>query len=141
MAISARMGRAANCIGIIVDKRIDGFSGRITHRFQKDPVLFTDLPELFCRIIEVLDGLNYPARKINKRQFKGCKVPAKKIKLKQGMKPSIPVKDLLGGEEGFVVMVVGRDNSTMQGIVYDSALDKDFKFNGDVELYRILYKN
>ena len=29
MAISARMGRAANCIGIIVDKRVDGFSGRI----------------------------------------------------------------------------------------------------------------
>ena len=140
MAVSPRMGRAKNCVGVVVNKDAEGFSGYVTNRFQKDSVEFTDLPELFSTIIEVLDSLNYPARKINKRQFKGGIPAGKKFKIKEGEKPIVDTIDLLGGQEGFIVMVVGRDNGTMQGVVYDSALDKDFKFNGDIELYRILYK-
>ena len=135
MAVSPRMGRAKNCVGIVVNKDAESFSGYITNRFQKDSIEFTDLPELFSRIIEVLDSLNYPARKINKRQFKGGVPSGKKFKLKEVDKPIVATEDLLGGKDGFIVMVVGRDNGTMQGVVYDSALDKDFKFNGDIELY------
>jgi hypothetical protein len=139
MAVSPRMGRAKNCIGVVLDKNAEGFSGHVTNRFQKDSVEFTDLPELFSRIIEVLDTLNYPARKINKRQFKGGVPAGNKFKINEDQGPIIDTADLLGGQDGFIIMVVGRDNGTMQGTVYDSALDKDFKFNGDIELYRILY--
>ena len=63
MAISARMGRTANCVGIIVDSKEGGFSGRLTNRFQKEAVTFNDLPELIGEILEVLafnvvDNLN-----------------------------------------------------------------------------------
>lgn len=142
MGISPRMQRTPNCVGVILDKSSDGFSGKVTNRYQKEAATFSDLPELFIAILDVLDGLNYPAKKITRRKFKKSE-PIPKVfdtEFDQNEKPSRKVSELLGDEEGFIIMVLGRDNCTMQGKVYDSALDKEFTFSGDVELLRILKK-
>ena len=138
MAISPRMKRAINSIGIIIDDSENGFKGRITHRYPQESYEFKDLPELFQLIEEVLDDVNYPSLKIRKRYYKNTEEPAKRITISDTENIIVDTDKLLGDEQGFILMVNGRDNATMQGSVYDSRQDKTFKFNGDIELIRLI---
>ncbi len=139
MSVSGRMKRTSNSVGIIIDKDAEGFKGQVINRFGKETAEFEDLPGLFDLIEEVLDEVNYPAVKIQKRHFKHTEDATKKFKVDQDLE-KIDVTELLPGNEGYILMVTGRDNATIQGALYIAAEDKEYKFNGDVELVRLLNK-
>lgn len=137
MSVSGRMKRSANCIGIIIEKNDDIFCGKVFNRYQKNPISFTDLPELFSVIEAVLDEVNYPALKLRKRFFKHA--DKEEISLNINLEDeATEVEDLLGKEDGFILMVTGRDNGTLQGAIYDTKEKKEISFDGDIELIRIL---
>lgn len=139
MSVSGRMKRANNSVGIILDKDAEGFKGQVINRYGKETASFDDLSGLFNLIEEVLDEVNYPAVKIQKRHFKHTEDAVKKFKVDMDQE-KVDVTDLLSGKEGYILMVTGRDNATIQGALYISSEDKEYKFNGDVELVRLLNK-
>ena len=139
MGISPRMRRMRNCVGIIIDESENGFYGRVSNRYQDEMVEFHDLPELFGVIEKLLDSLKFPENMTKKRCFKNAEDLNPELNIDKE-RALIDTDQLLKGEDGYILLVTGREHATMQGILYDSRLDKDFHFDGDIELTRLLNK-
>lgn len=139
MPVSDRMNRNPNCVGIVIDRQKVGFKGKVYNCFSLDPQDFYDVTDLFTIVNGVLDALNFPAIKTRVRHFKKTKsafVPSE-IDVENKLRDA---KDLLSAEDkdGFVIMIIGRDNATWQGVLYDKKKDVEFNFNSEVELIKLL---
>ena len=139
MAISGRMKRTPNCVGVCVDEAKSGFSGRIFNCFSKEPQTFTDITELFYIIDSVMDALSFPAIKTKYRSFKKTKSDFQPKPIDAENKV-LETEELIPADEdaGFVIMVTSRDNVTWQGKLYDKKKDVEYNFNSEVELIRLL---
>jgi len=138
MAISARMKRMNNCIAVDLD-RGPGFNGQIYNCYQDKPLSFHDVSEFIDTVNAFLDKVEYPGQKHQFRNFKKVEKPVmeldfdKEVKLCETEDIAEKVSDI-----GFVVMILGRDNATWQGKVYDKAREKEFSFTSELELFRCL---
>ena len=139
MAVSDRMKRNPNCVGIIVDEAKKGFSGRVYNCYSKDPQHFKDITELFYIVENVMDSLNFPAAKTRVRAFKRTESTFYIEKINTENKV-LEADELIPDLErkGYVLMITGRDNATWQGMIYDKEKDVDINFNSEVELIKIL---
>lgn len=139
MPVSDRMKRTPNCVGVCIDEVKKGFRGRVYNCFSKEPQEFNDVPELFYIVDSIMDALNFPALKTKNRQFKKTARAFETVDIDvenqlQDAESLIPEDE----EEGFVLMVTGRDNATWQGLLYDKKKDVESKFNSEVELINLL---
>ena len=139
MAISSRMLRMHNCVGVSFDK--EGFKGDIFNCYQEGPDKFNDVDDFFNIINAFLDTLEFPAQKIKFRVFKKTLPTMKLVDID-------PKEKLFGTEKllelckdnAYVILMTGRDNACWQGMVYSKSEDKEYSFKSEVELLRILNK-
>ena len=141
MAVSERMSRMNNSIAFVLDKT-EGFSGDIYNCYQKEPIRFSDLNEFFIIVNEILDELDFPAQKTKYRSFKKT-LPTLKVLDIDAASKLCDVTELIkkAGKESYGLLVIGRDNATWQGMLYDSKKDEENTFNGDIQFLRLLNKN
>lgn len=140
MSISDRMLRMHNCVGINVNTK-DGFNGEIFNCFKEDSDSFTDAHDFLNIVNAFLDTLDFPAQKIRYRAFKKTLHTLKLIDIDPESKLFGTDKLLeLIDDNGYVLLIIGRDNATWQGMVYSKAEDKEYRFNSEVELLRIINK-
>ena len=140
MNISDRMKRMHNCVGITIEDK-DSFSGKLHCLYQKDAISYTDVDDFFNIINGFLDTRDFPAQKFRYRAFKKTYPTLKIVDVDPKVK-LFETMDLVPkvGNDGFILMVTGRDNATWQGKLYSAASDEEYDFNSEVELIRILNK-
>ena len=137
MAISDRMKRMSNCVGITLKN--DGFKGELYNCFEKEPRTFSDVDDFFNIVNTFLDSLEFPAQKVKYRTFKKT-LPTLKIVDIDPNEKLFETEQLLSlcTRKAYIIMVTGRDNATWQGMIYSKSEDKEYSFNSEVELIRIL---
>ena len=137
MAISDRMKRMSNCVGITLKN--DGFKGELYNCFENEPRTFSDVDDFFNIVNTFLDALEFPAQKVKYRTFKKT-LPTLKIVDIDPNEKLFETEQLLSlcTRKAYIIMVTGRDNATWQGMVYSKSEDKEYSFNSEVELIRIL---
>ena len=137
MAISDRMKRMSNCVGITLKN--DGFKGELYNCFEKEPRTFSDVDDFFNIVNTFLDALEFPAQKVKYRTFKKT-LPTLKIVDIDPNEKLFETEQLLSlcTRKAYIIMVTGRDNATWQGMIYSKSEDKEYSFNSEVELIRIL---
>lgn len=140
MAISDRMKRMHNCVGVSFNEA-EGFNGQVYTCYFKEPVSFADVHEFFSIVNEFMDELDFPAQKTKFRSFKKTLPIQKPLNIDTANK-LCDTEHLLEhlGSNSYVIMMLGRDNATWQGNIYSKDLDKEFSFNSEVELFRIINK-
>lgn len=140
MNISDRMKRMHNCVGITIENK-ESFSGKLYNCYDKAPISYTDVDDLFNIINSFLDTVEFPAQKFRYRAFKKT-YPTLKIVDIDPKEKLFDTMDLLPmiGNDSFILMVTARDNASWQGKIYSVALDEEYNFNSEVELIRILNK-
>lgn len=139
MAISDRMKRGQNCVGITLKN--EGFRGQLYNCYQKEPEEFQDVHDFFNIVNAFLDALEYPAQKVKYRTFKKT-LPTLKLVDIDPDKRLIETEELLDlcKRKAYVIMITGRDNATWQGTIYSKSEDKEYSFNSELELLRIINK-
>ncbi|MBQ5426860.1 MAG: hypothetical protein IIU31_06795 [Pseudobutyrivibrio sp.] len=137
MAISDRMKRMSNCVGITLKN--DGFKGELYNCFENEPRTFSDVDDFFNIVNTFLDALEFPAQKVKYRTFKKT-LPTLKIVDIDPNEKLFETEQLLSlcTRKAYIIMVTGRDNATWQGMIYSKSEDKEYSFNSEVELIRIL---
>ena len=137
MAISDRMKRMSNCVGITLKN--DGFKGELYNCFESEPRTFSDVDDFFNIVNTFLDALEFPAQKVKYRTFKKT-LPTLKIVDIDPNEKLFETEQLLSlcTRKAYIIMVTGRDNATWQGMIYSKSEDKEYSFNSEVELIRIL---
>ncbi len=137
MAISDRMKRMSNCVGITLKN--DGFKGELYNCFENEPRTFSDVDDFFNIVNTFLDALEFPAQKVKYRTFKKTLPTLKLVDIDPNEK-LFETEQLLSlcTRKAYIIMVTGRDNATWQGMVYSKSEDKEYSFNSEVELIRIL---
>ncbi|SFH93138.1 hypothetical protein SAMN04487830_11336 [Pseudobutyrivibrio sp. OR37] len=139
MAISDRMKRMHNCVGITLKN--EGFKGELYNCYENEPEEFNDVDDFFNIVNSFLDALEYPAQKIKYRSFKKTLPTLKLVDIdpKEKLFDTEKLLDLCK-RKAYIIMVTGRDNATWQGMIYSKSEDKEYSFNSEVELVRILNK-
>ncbi|MCR5416893.1 MAG: hypothetical protein K6E79_08860 [Pseudobutyrivibrio sp.] len=138
MAVSSKMNRMPNCVCVCIDK--DDYSGRIYHSYSETPVEFVDIAEMLATIEAVLNEVNFPEAKIKPRHFKKTQNRTVDFGIEFENK-CIQPKDMadLKGEKGtFIINVTSRDFAHMQGAIFDASADKEYLFNSDIQLLKII---
>ncbi|WP_028242834.1 hypothetical protein [Pseudobutyrivibrio ruminis] len=137
MAISDRMKRMSNCVGITLKE--EGFKGELYTCFENEPRTFADVDDFFNIVNTFLDVLEFPAQKVKYRSFKKTLPTLKLVDIDPNEK-LFNTEHLLDlcDKKAFVIMVTGRDNATWQGMIYNKSEDKEYSFNSEVELLRII---
>lgn len=137
MAISDRMKRMSNCVGITLKN--DGFKGELYNCFENEPRTFSDVDDFFNIVNTFLDALEFPAQKVKYRTFKKTLPTLKLVDIDPNEK-LFETEQLLSlcTRKAYIIMVTGRDNATWQGMIYSKSEDKEYSFNSEVELIRIL---
>lgn len=139
MAISDRMLRMHNCVGITLKN--DGFKGELYTCFENEPRTFNDVDGFFNIVNAFLDALEFPAQKIKYRAFKKTLPTMELVDIDPNEKLFDTEKLLeLCKRNAYIIMVTARDNATWQGMIYSKSEDKEYSFNSEVELIRILNK-
>lgn len=140
MAISDRMKRMHNCVGISFDKGKE-FAGKLYICYQEEGIPFVDVDEFFIIVNAFLDTIEFPAQKIKYRNFKKT-LPTLKIVDIHPDEKLYETEHLLDvcGKDAYVLMVIGRDNATWQGMIYNNKEDKEYSFNSELELLKVLRK-
>ena len=139
MAISSRMQRMHNCVGVAFNG--EGFKGNIYNCYQNEPNYFNDVDDFFNIINAFLDALEFPAQKIKFRVFKKTLPTMKLVDVdpKEKLFETEKLLDLCK-KDAYVIMMTGRDNASWQGIVYSQKEDQEYTFNSEIELLRIINK-
>ena len=137
MAISDRMKRMSNCVGITLKN--DGFKGELYNCFENEPRTCSDVDDFFNIVNTFLDALEFPAQKVKYRTFKKTLPTLKLVDIDPNEK-LFETEHLLSlcTRKAYIIMVTGRDNATWQGMIYSKSEDKEYSFNSEVELIRIL---
>ena len=83
--------------------------------------------------------MEFPAQKVKYRTFKKTLPTLKLVDIDPNEK-LFETEQLLSlcTRKAYIIMVTGRDNATWQGMVYSKSEDKEYSFNSEVELIRIL---
>ena len=138
MSISDRMKRTDNCVAFSLDNKTL-FSGELYNCYQDEGVRFSDVQDFFNIMNAFLDAVEYPAQKVKYRSFKKT-LPTIKIVDINPSEKLFNIEQILEKcqKNAFVIMVTGRDNATWQGKVYKKSNDKEYSFNSEVELLKIL---
>ena len=140
MAISDRMKRMHSCVGITLKNGKD-LKGELYHCYSNEPIVFNDVEDFFCIVNSFLDVLEYPASKVKYRAFKKTLPTMKLIDIDPKEKLFDTEKLLtLCDRKAYIILIIGRDNATWQGMVYSKSEDKEYTFKSEVELLRILNK-
>jgi hypothetical protein len=140
MAISGRMQRSSSCIGITLKN--EGFKGELYNCYENEPETFSDISEFFDTVNSFLDAVEYPAQKTKYRAFKKTLPNLKIVDIDPNNQLFEPEHLLdLCTRKAYIILVLGRDNATWQGLCYSKAEDKEYSFNSEVELLRIINKN
>ncbi len=139
MALSERMKRMSNTFGITLKN--DGFKGELYNCFEEKPEEFFDVNDFFNLVNAFLDVLEFPAQKIKYRTFKRTLPNLKLIDIDPNKK-LCNTEDLLTfcKRKAFIILITSRDNATWQGMVYNKSEDKEYSFNSEIELLRIINK-
>ncbi|MCR4829829.1 MAG: hypothetical protein K5883_00100 [Pseudobutyrivibrio sp.] len=138
MSISDRMKRTSNCVAINIDNK-ESFEGDLYNCFQEEPIRFCDVHDFFIIVNSLLDTIEYPAQKVKYRAFKKTLPTLKLIDVRSDEK--LFDTDVILDKcktDAYVIMVTSRDNATWQGKLYKQSEDKEFSFNSEVELIRLL---
>ena len=140
MAISDRMKRMHNCVGITFEPRKE-FAGTVYICYQEEGIQFADVDEFFIIVNAFSDTLEYPAQKIKYRNFKKTLPTLKLVDIdpKEKLFDTEHLLDLCD-KKAHVLMLIGRDNATWQGMVYSKEEDKEYSFNSEMELLKVLKK-
>ena len=127
----------SNCVGITLKN--DGFKGELYNCFENEPRTFSDVDDFFNIVNTFLDALEFPAQKVKYRTFKKTLPTLKLVDIDPNEK-LFETEQLLSlcTRKAYIIMVTGRDNATWQGMVYSKSEDKEYSFNSEVELIRIL---
>lgn len=139
MGLMGRMNRMPDSVCVCVD---GDFSGRLYHCYNSSPVKFYDIPDLFYILEKVMEEVDYPERKTKPRSFK--KTNRREINLGINLDNKIcePV-DLLANDgklATFIVTVLTREYSNIQGSIYIKKTDVNESFNSDKELLELINK-
>ncbi len=137
MAISDRMKRMHNCVGISLTSK-EQFAGKLYNCYQEEEIAFAGLDDFFNIVNTFLDTLDFPAQKIKYRCYKKT-LPTLKIVDIDPKKKLFDTEHLfeLCEDTNYILMVMGRDNATWQGVLYSKEDDKEASFNSEVELLRL----
>ncbi|MCR4693748.1 MAG: hypothetical protein K5773_00295 [Pseudobutyrivibrio sp.] len=138
MGMSDRINRMPGSVLVCVDN--EKFGGKLYHCFSETPVEFCDLPDLFVLLERVADEVGYPEAKTRPRFFKKTGREDISLGIMGQAKVCFP-KDLLvhKGKIGtFMISVISRDFSSLQGLLYNQMADVTVNFDSEVHLTRII---
>ena len=127
-----------NLINLCVDNfENEEISGRIYHRYQKEPVVFSNIIELLNITENLFDKISYPQASARTRKFvepfsKKREAPPEKI---------VDAKELLayrGERSTFALCVKFRQNVSWQGEIVNRKNDSCRYFSSTLEFIKIL---
>ena len=113
-----------------------GSSGRLYHRYGKEPGLFQNEYQLLTLMEELMDRIGYPQASVEMRSY-GKKNP----ETGRGEKPPAVSAEEVAGQQGrcatFLVHVQYRQNATWQGEIFWAERQRLQTFRSALELLKL----
>ena len=126
---------APNLVTVCIDSQEE--TGRLYHRYAKEPVVFHQYTELILRLEELCDCLGYPQAALEIRRFDEAAGTAARTSLK----PVVPPEELLeqrGKLATFLIHVRGRQYATWQGEALWVEHNRKQFFESELDFLKIL---
>ena len=135
---------APNLVNLCIDHLSDGeYSGRIYHKYVKDPLPFNESGQMIAILDKFFDEINYPQASTKYRTFqkkkKGQDVAS--VRYQEEKKQIQTAEDILqsrGKEATFILHVQYRQNSTWQGKLTWLEEEDEELFSSVLELLKLL---
>lgn len=127
-----------NLINLCIDKfENEEITGKIYHRYQKEPIIFSSIIELLNITEELFDRISYPQASARTRRFVGSRLkkretPPEKV---------VDAKEVLayrGERATFALCVKFRQNVSWQGEIFNRKNDSCRYFSSTLEFIKIL---
>ncbi len=128
---------APDLMCVCIDERgAAGSSGRLYHRYGKEPGLFQNEYQLLTLMEELMDRIGYPQASVEMRSY-GKKNP----ETGRGEKPPAVSAEEVAGQQGrcatFLVHVQYRQNATWQGEIFWAERQRLQTFRSALELLKL----
>lgn len=130
---------APNLVCICVDKISGGeYSGRIYHKFGKEPLLFKESGKLITLLDRFFDELNYPQSSTTYRSFVKRPIKNKRDRELVLFHSSEKILENKGERFTFILHVQYRQNSTWQGKLIWVEQEQEAAFDSMLELIKLM---
>lgn len=131
-----------NCLRICIDECSETIlRGRVYSPLSKEALLFRDYGELLLGADALFDQAGYPQAFQAKRSFQDMEDELPSYCLNQEVvRPPEEIVNKRGRTVTYNVVVLARQHTSWQGIVYSEGGGKIGNFLGDMELLRYLTK-
>ncbi len=128
---------APDLMCVCIDERgAAGSSGRLYHRYGKEPGLFQNEYQLLTLMEELMDRIGYPQASVEMRSY-GKKNP----ETGRGETPPAVSAEEVAGQQGrcatFLVHVQYRQNATWQGEIFWAERQRIQTFRSALELLKL----
>ncbi len=128
---------APDLMCVCIDERgAAGSSGRLYHRYGKEPGLFQNEYQLLTLMEELMDRIGYPQASVEMRSY-GKKNP----ETGRGENPPAVSAEEVAGQQGrcatFLVHVQYRQNATWQGEIFWAERQRLQTFRSALELLKL----
>lgn len=124
-------------VNVCVDRSMNGeIVGRLYHRYQEEPLRFSNLVDLLRLMEQFFDAIQFPQASTMSRSFRHPQPKAEEIYSEAG-DPEMVLRHT-GEAASFVVNVAFRQNSTWQGEVYWVEAQRLHRFSSTLDFIKIL---
>ena len=129
-----------NCLRVCIDVCSEtDLIGRIYSPLAREALHFNDIREMLLKTDAMFDEAGYPQAFQAKRSFKeGERLPASYAAAQEIVRPTSCIINQFGEAVTYNVVVMTRQHTSWQGIVYSTDGVKINSFSGDLELLELL---
>ncbi len=104
-------------VNVCVDRSVNGeIGGRLYHRYQEEPLQFSNLVDLLRLMEQFFDAIQFPQSSTMSRSFRHPQPKAEEMRPEAG-DPETVLRQT-GEVASFIVNVAFRQNSTWQGEIF-----------------------